>query len=376
MHEAEKAQPGFVARSLCLLHSRLKFVSDEGIQNISRHEFHGGQYTWLDLALNPYWTWCQSFVPRSISPNLISVLGELCAAAGTAAAIFGDATSTTPLLLNACLYFVYQTADAVDGKHARITKQSTPLGAVVDHCLDATHIFFVPLSLQMAVDPQFVSWIPTMAFLAYATGWFVAQWQDYECGILETAGVTEAQFLLIGLYAAPTFFGRDMYDSAVLGTSLDLRTTIGIVFLVAVTAKILFTVAQVLHQTRRPSVLMTLLPIAVHAFISIMFYGSASAKSAPIISIAVMFMSATALCSKIVLAVVTSTPLPIVNVEVVPFIGCGAWAALGAPLPRWVLFVVLCGQVFAWCIMAHSFISRSCAVLGVPFLAEVPKCNA
>merc|ERR1719262_1722250 len=37
--------------------------------------------------------------------------------------------------------FVYQTLDAVDGKHARNTKQSSPLGALVDHGCDGILIF-------------------------------------------------------------------------------------------------------------------------------------------------------------------------------------------------------------------------------------------
>lgn len=41
--------------------------------------------------------------------------------------------------------FAYQTLDAVDGKHARATKQSSPLGQLFDHGCDATNVIFSQL---------------------------------------------------------------------------------------------------------------------------------------------------------------------------------------------------------------------------------------
>jgi len=38
--------------------------------------------------------------------------------------------------------FMYQTLDAVDGKQARRTKQSGPLGQLFDHGCDAVNTFF------------------------------------------------------------------------------------------------------------------------------------------------------------------------------------------------------------------------------------------
>jgi hypothetical protein len=43
---------------------------------------------------------------------------------------------------------MYSTLDAIDGKHARKTQQSTPLGALFDHGCDALAIFFEGLAFQ------------------------------------------------------------------------------------------------------------------------------------------------------------------------------------------------------------------------------------
>ena len=98
--------------------SELRYVSDEGIGNIAKHKFHAGQYTPLDLALNPFWLWCQKLLPRWISPNAVSLFGGVCCVIGTVMVVSGDSSSSTPLLWNAVLLFLYQTADAVDRTYA------------------------------------------------------------------------------------------------------------------------------------------------------------------------------------------------------------------------------------------------------------------
>lgn len=40
-------------------------------------------------------------------------------------------------ILECTLYFIYQIMDALDGIHARATGNSSPLGTLVDHGLDA-----------------------------------------------------------------------------------------------------------------------------------------------------------------------------------------------------------------------------------------------
>ena len=52
------------------------------------------------------------------------------------------------------LIFVYMTCDAVDGKHARHTGQSSVLGAVVDHGIDAFCAFTTGVAVTVTADPE------------------------------------------------------------------------------------------------------------------------------------------------------------------------------------------------------------------------------
>lgn len=352
---------------------QFRYVSAEGLRNLAKHKFHAGQYTPLDLALEPFWLWCQRLLPRWISPNAVSLFGGLCALIGTIIVVFGDRTSTSPLLMNAIFVFFYQTADAVDGKQARLTGQCTPLGAVIDHCVDASLLSMIPVSIMLAVDPGFETWIVSLAMMTYATTWFVAQWGDYECSILETAGVTEAEFAIMALFAAPALFGRDVYNLDVPLTTLNLGGVLGLVAAVAFSVKILITVGQVLWRTRRPESLMTLLPIILHNLVSVLFLSSSSASVEPLLSVTVIMTNASVLSTKMVLSVVTRTPWPALHMDTVPFMCYAMWAAAGGWLPRWSLLALLAWQLAGLCILGYDTVSRSCTLLGLPFLREVPR---
>ena len=82
----------------------------------------------------------------------------------------------------ACI-FIYQTLDACDGKQARKTKSSSPLGQLVDHGCDS-----------FALN---------------------SQWYENHTKILKTnvgnLGVTEIEFILIGLLMVTGIFGREIW---------------------------------------------------------------------------------------------------------------------------------------------------------------------
>ena len=86
-----------------------------------------------------------------------------------------------------------------------------------------------PLSMQLAAEPEFESWMMPLAMLVYATAWFVFQWGDYDCGIFDIAGVTEAEFTQMVAFVAPTV-GPDIFDMSLPWTEVHVRTTLGLIF--------------------------------------------------------------------------------------------------------------------------------------------------
>jgi cytidyltransferase-like protein len=62
--------------------------------------------------------------------------------------MYSHINSRITSLISAVLIFFYQTLDAIDGKHARRTKNSSPLGEIFDHGCDAIGTLFILLTIS------------------------------------------------------------------------------------------------------------------------------------------------------------------------------------------------------------------------------------
>jgi ethanolaminephosphotransferase len=96
----------------------------------------------MDRILNPFWTKAVEFLPMWMAPNLVTLIGFGVLVLNTISYLPFDLTMTKPF--NPILYyfsaisiFIYQTLDAIDGKQARRTGTSSPLGQLFDHGCDA-----------------------------------------------------------------------------------------------------------------------------------------------------------------------------------------------------------------------------------------------
>lgn len=83
---------------------------------------------------------------------MVTLIGVFCQMIGIIVILFYDNTMSMPLpkwiyVLFAFLIFLAQTFDAIDGKHARNTKRSSPLGQLMDHGCDAFSNSFMIIML-------------------------------------------------------------------------------------------------------------------------------------------------------------------------------------------------------------------------------------
>lgn len=113
-------------------------LSQKALEGIASYKYHAGSYTWLDYKMTPFWNASVEYLPMWMAPNLVTFTGTIITAVSTA--ILGyyspDLTQEAPAwvyYLCAISIFVYQTLDAIDGKQARRTGSSSPLGQLFDH---------------------------------------------------------------------------------------------------------------------------------------------------------------------------------------------------------------------------------------------------
>lgn len=171
------------------------FISASGAQAIKKFQYSGEDnsllYKYILSPLAQYFV--DNWTPRNVAPNAITVLGLLLMFLSYAIQYcFAPdlvATQETPRwihLYNGIAILVYQTLDNMDGKQARRTSSSSPVGQLVDHGCDSINSMFGSCGwlLGMGVipgDDKLVSWMAIFIPLAI---FFTTTMEEYFTGSL------------------------------------------------------------------------------------------------------------------------------------------------------------------------------------------------
>ncbi|PFH37874.1 CDP-alcohol phosphatidyltransferase superfamily protein [Besnoitia besnoiti] len=178
------------------------YIPPLGLKNLHSYKYTSGGYTPLDKLMNPWWEYVASLVPSTVHPNTLTVLGFLCANAAAILQLWHTPTLSEDaprwvFFAVALLFFLYQTFDAIDGKHARRNNLSSPLGQLFDHGCDI--ILTTPLTLvSIAVITAGTGFL--QHFIAMTSSQalqFIYMWWELHFHVFYAAtgfiGVTEAQ---------------------------------------------------------------------------------------------------------------------------------------------------------------------------------------
>jgi len=121
-----------------------KYIKPEGLANLHNYKYAGAdEGISYKLFYNPVANWLTSKLPDSIAPNTLTLLGFLHCVVALLVTIGVYGTNCIGTMdgwicyLYAYLYFWYRMLDEMDGKQARRTGNSSPLGLLFDHGCDA-----------------------------------------------------------------------------------------------------------------------------------------------------------------------------------------------------------------------------------------------
>ncbi|XP_067135767.1 choline/ethanolaminephosphotransferase 1-like isoform X2 [Centruroides vittatus] len=200
------------------------------LKKLSNHEYSALGLTLLDPYVQPYWNWIVEKFPIWFAPNLMTILGLLINVVTSLLLVYfsPDARQEAPrwsFFLCALGLFIYQTLDACDGKQARRTKTSTPLGELFDHGCDSLSTVFVSLGVCIAVQlGTYPAWMFFQCFTAI-TLFYCAHWQTYVSGILRFGkfDVTEAQFSIMVVHIISAIFGPTIWSLKIPYLHVELR---------------------------------------------------------------------------------------------------------------------------------------------------------
>lgn len=119
-------------------------------------KYKGGS---ISIAYQNLWSPVAEFVvakvPKYVAPNTITVIGTLIHIIGNLSLIVQGKGNPhlwpySLLFFGACV-FIYYTMDNVDGKQARRTHSSSPLGMCMDHGCDVLGVSFIALGVSQMI---------------------------------------------------------------------------------------------------------------------------------------------------------------------------------------------------------------------------------
>ncbi|CAL1281986.1 unnamed protein product [Larinioides sclopetarius] len=175
-------------------------LSPVQLKRLSDHRYSSSGRTLLDPIVQPFWNWLVLKLPLWLSPNLMTISGLIINILTSLILICysPDGTQEAPrwaFVFCAVGLFIYQTLDACDGKQARRTGTSSPLGELFDHGCDSLSTVFVSLGVCIAVQlGMFPSWMFVQCFIAM-TLFYIAHWQTYVSGTLRFGRIDFISFL-------------------------------------------------------------------------------------------------------------------------------------------------------------------------------------
>ena len=132
-------------RGLCLK----PYISEEAAAHLKEHKYSGADqgifYVWF---YNPVANKLVTYLPDTVAPNTLTLIG-FCHGVVPAFILFtvygtqlsGDVPSWF-VFFQAWCFFSYRMFDEMDGKQARRTGNSSPLGLIFDHGCDAVTVGF------------------------------------------------------------------------------------------------------------------------------------------------------------------------------------------------------------------------------------------
>ncbi|XP_034476563.1 cholinephosphotransferase 1 isoform X4 [Drosophila innubila] len=222
-----------------LAYKECHILSPQQLRKLSEHKYSCFSASLLDPLLQPWWNWLVAQTPLWLAPNLITIVGLILNIVTTLILICYspngvEAPPRWTCALCALGLFVYQSLDSIDGKQARRTNTSSPLGELFDHGCDSISTIFVALSACISCQlGHYPNWLFFQCFCAIAL-FYCAHWQTYVSGTMRFGriDVTEAQFSIIAIHLVSAALGPEIWLTKIpiVGVSWNYTILVFITF--------------------------------------------------------------------------------------------------------------------------------------------------
>lgn len=203
-------------------------LTETQLRRLEEHRYSCSSTSLLDPLMQRWWCWLVEQCSLTLAPNLITITGLIINIVTSLILCYysPDAKQEVPrwaCFLCAFGLFVYQSLDAIDGKQARRTGTSSPLGELFDHGCDSLSTVFVSLGVCCSVRLGTLPYWMFFQCMMAVTLFYCAHWQTYVSGTLRfgMVDVTEAQFGVMAIHLISVIFGSEFWSLKIPGTGIQ-----------------------------------------------------------------------------------------------------------------------------------------------------------
>lgn len=331
-------------------------------------------------VLSHYWNWAIQWFPLWMAPNLITLIGLsfMILAVGLIMWLVPDLESQGPnwlyFVCAGCLW-LYSTFDNVDGKQARRTGSSSPLGELFDHGCDALNCGLGVIVQAASLGVGFGWRLGVLMGLVF-WAFYLPTWEEYHTGILHLGhinGPTEGIIMACAVMMITGWKGVSFWWHPILPYDfclIDLMTA-----LISATFFLYYLPSALLTVSRKTRISYACLQLIPMALLSVAFASWMWSPNSTIISdslLACTFILNVGLvfgkmATKIILAHLLKRPFPYGTAILWPMILGSTCINLGYLLPYEPLLVYsyFAFSLLAYCWWAVDTINRFCAYLDI-----------
>ncbi|XP_065342656.1 ethanolaminephosphotransferase 1-like [Cloeon dipterum] len=209
----------------------MKYLTKEQLSGFEHYKYSSIDTSPLSIyVMHPFWNTVVKLCPRWVAPNLLTFVGFLFTVLNFILfsyydynfyASSSDHPEVSPLprwlwATAALNLFLAYTLDGIDGKQARRTQTSGPLGELFDHGLDSYTTVFIVTCMYSAFGRTDHSVSPIRMYFCFWNiflNFFISHWEKYNTGVLFLPWGYDASMLAtMATFTVTAFYSHTIWN--------------------------------------------------------------------------------------------------------------------------------------------------------------------